>query len=51
VSTARSDAGLVVTEFGVADLRGQPLRERAVRLVAIAPPDRRAALEEQAAGG
>jgi acetyl-CoA hydrolase len=45
VSTARSDAGIVVTEFGIADLRGQPLRERAARLIAIAPPERRAALE------
>ncbi|HEV2236982.1 MAG TPA: acetyl-CoA hydrolase/transferase C-terminal domain-containing protein [Ktedonobacterales bacterium] len=50
VSTARSDAGLVVTEFGVADLRGQPLRERAARLLAIAPPDRRAALEAEVGG-
>jgi acetyl-CoA hydrolase len=48
VSTARSDAGLIVTEHGIADLRGQPLRERAARLIAIAPPDRQAALAEQA---
>lgn len=46
VSTSRSDVGLVVTEFGVADLRGQPLRARQERLLAIARPDHRAALVE-----
>lgn len=45
VSTSRADAGLVVTEFGVADLRGQPVRERARRLLGIAHPDHRRALE------
>lgn len=45
VSTARSDAGLVVTEFGVADLRGQPLSVRRERLIAIAHPDHRPALD------
>lgn len=39
------DAGVVVTEYGVADLRGRPLRERARRLIAIAHPDFREALE------
>jgi acyl-CoA hydrolase len=38
VSTARSDAGLVVTEHGVADLRGASLAERAERMIAIAEP-------------
>jgi acyl-CoA hydrolase len=46
-SIARSDAGLVVTEHGVADLRGQPLRERQRRMLAIADPAHRAALEAQ----
>lgn len=46
VSTARSDAGVVVTEYGVADLRGQSLRERRQRLLAIAHPDHRGPLEE-----
>jgi acetyl-CoA hydrolase len=46
VSTARSDAGFVVTEYGVADLRGQPLRVRQERLLAIAHPRHRPALEE-----
>lgn len=39
VSTARADAGVFVTEFGVADLRGQPLAERRRRMIAIAHPD------------
>ncbi|TDC99513.1 acetyl-CoA hydrolase/transferase family protein [Saccharopolyspora terrae] len=46
VSTARADAGFVVTEFGVADLRGQPLRARQERMLAIAHPDHRRTLEE-----
>lgn len=41
VSIARSDAGVVVTEFGVADLRGLPLSERRERMLAIAHPDQR----------
>jgi acetyl-CoA hydrolase len=41
VSTPRSDVGLVVTEFGVADLRGQSLRARRERMLAIAHPDHR----------
>lgn len=47
VSTARSDAGLVVTEYGVADLRGQPLSVRRERLLAVAHPDHQQALEEE----
>ncbi|WP_433567210.1 acetyl-CoA hydrolase/transferase family protein [Nocardia sp. CA-151230] len=41
VSIARSDAGIVVTEFGIADLRGLPLPERRERMLAIAHPDHR----------
>jgi len=48
VSTARADAGVVVTEYGVADLRGQPLRARYERMLAIAHPDHRTALAEAA---
>ena len=48
VSTARSDAGLIVTEHGVADLRGQPLSERVHRMIAIAPPDAREELARAA---
>ena len=43
VSTPRSDAGIIVTEYGVADLRGATLGERARRLLAIAHPEHRGA--------
>ncbi len=46
---ARSDIDTVVTEYGAAELRGQTLAERARRLVAIAHPDFREALERAAA--
>jgi acetyl-CoA hydrolase len=49
VSTPRADAGLIVTEYGVADLRGCNLRERARRMVEIAHPDFRESLAR--AGG
>ena len=48
VSTPRSDAGLIVTEHGVADLRGQPLSRRVRRLIDIAAPEHREDLERQA---
>lgn len=48
VSTPRSDAGLIVTEHGVADLRGQTLSRRVRRLIDIAAPEHRAELERQA---
>lgn len=48
VSTPRADAGLIVTEFGVADLRGCNLRERARRMIEIAHPDFRDALALEA---
>ncbi len=48
VTTTRSDVDLVVTEYGVAELRGRTLRERADSLIAIAHPDFRAALTEAA---
>jgi acyl-CoA hydrolase len=48
VTTARSDADLFVTEHGVADLRGQPLDARIPRMIAIAHPDFREALEREA---
>lgn len=50
VSTPRADAGLIVTEHGVADLRGQPVSERARRLIAIADPEFREALEREMRG-
>lgn len=48
VTTPRSDVDVVVTEFGSAELRAQPFRERARRLIAIAHPDFREALERDA---
>jgi 4-hydroxybutyrate CoA-transferase len=39
VTTTRSHVRTVVTEYGVAELFGQGLRERAKRLIAIAHPD------------
>ena len=50
VSTPRADADLVVTEHGVADLRGASLSERAARLLAIADPRHRDALAASPAG-
>jgi acyl-CoA hydrolase len=44
VSTPRCDVDVVVTEHGVADLRGCDDGERADRMIAIAAPEHRAAL-------
>ena len=41
---SRADAGVIVTEYGVADLRGLSLARRRERMIAIAHPDHRAAL-------
>lgn len=41
VTTARSGVDFVITEFGVADLRGKTLAERAQELIAVAAPDQR----------
>lgn len=48
VTTARSDADIIVTEFGAAELRGQPLAERVRRMTAISHPDFRERLEREA---
>lgn len=48
VVTTRSDVHYVVTEFGVADLRGKSIRQRARALMDIAHPDQRAGLEAEA---
>ena len=39
VSTPRSDVGIVVTEYGVADLRHATFHQRRERLIAISNPD------------
>jgi acyl-CoA hydrolase len=41
VTTDKNDVDHVVTEYGVAELRGASLSERASRLIAIAHPDHR----------
>ncbi|TVT26111.1 acetyl-CoA transferase [Amycolatopsis acidiphila] len=46
VTTARSHVDLVVTEYGLADLRGRSLRERTESLISVAAPQHRAALRE-----
>jgi 4-hydroxybutyrate CoA-transferase len=48
VVTSRADVHYVVTEWGVADLFGRGLRERAERLISIAHPNFRAELEAAA---
>ena len=48
VTTGRADVELIVTEYGVADLRGRSLSERARRLAAIAHPDFRSDLQAMA---
>jgi acyl-CoA hydrolase len=47
VTTARSDVDTVVTEYGVAQLRGCSLRQRAERLAAIAAPKFREKLDRE----
>jgi acyl-CoA hydrolase len=51
VTTARSDADIVVTEYGIAELRGRSVSERARQLIAIAHPDFRRSLSEAAGAG
>lgn len=50
VSTPRSDTGIIVTEHGVADLRGLTLAQRVKKMIAIAHPDFREQLEREALG-
>ncbi len=47
VTTGRNEVDYVVTEYGVARLRGATLRKRAEALTAIAHPDFRPALEAE----
>jgi acyl-CoA hydrolase len=48
VSTSKNDINYVVTEHGVAQLRGKSAKQRAGELIAIAHPDFRTELTEQA---
>ena len=49
VTTSKNDVNYVVTEYGVAQLRGKSARQRAQAMIAIAHPDFRASLREAAA--
>jgi 4-hydroxybutyrate CoA-transferase len=48
ITVPRTLADIVVTEFGIARLRGKTHRERALELIAVAHPDFRAELKRQA---
>lgn len=50
VTTPRGDVDAIVTEWGVAELRGCTLKERARRMIAIAAPQHREVLSESAWG-
>ena len=50
VSTPRHHTGVVITEYGAADLAGLTVGERAHALAEIAHPDFRAELQKVAAG-
>ncbi len=51
VTVARSDAGVIVTEHGIADLRGLTLPQRQQRMLAIADPGHRSTLESALSTG
>jgi len=48
VTVSRADTGVIVTEYGIADLRGLTLAQRRERMIAIAHPDHRQKLAEAA---
>ncbi|MDO8250233.1 MAG: acetyl-CoA hydrolase/transferase C-terminal domain-containing protein [Rhodoferax sp.] len=48
MSTSKNDINYVVTEFGVAQLRGKTAKQRAQEMISIAHPDFRAELTEAA---
>ncbi len=48
VTTSKNDVNYVVTEYGIAQLRGKSMKERARELIAIAHPAFRADLERHA---
>jgi len=51
VTIPRSDAGLIVTEHGVADLRGLTIKQRVRKMLDIASPQHQADLEQAWASG
>jgi acyl-CoA hydrolase len=48
VTTPKNTVDKIVTEFGVAELRGRSIRERTHALIAVAHPDHREALTAEA---
>jgi acyl-CoA hydrolase len=48
VTTPRSDVMYVVTEYGMVNLKGKSVAERAKRIIDLAHPDFRGDLERQA---
>ena len=50
VTTPRADVDAIVTEWGIAELRGCGLAERARRMIAIAAPEHRDALSARSGG-
>lgn len=48
VTTLKNTVDKVATEYGIAELRGATIRERATRLIAIAHPDHRDRLRHEA---
>jgi len=48
VTTTRSDMMYVVTEYGIVNLKGKSVAERALSLISIAHPDFREGLERDA---
>ena len=48
VTLSRNEIDFVVTEYGIARLRGLSVRERVKNLIAIAHPDFRAELKKEA---
>lgn len=49
-TTPRSDADIIVTEWGAAQLRGLSLRQRTIAMLGIAHPEHRERLEREARG-
>lgn len=47
VTTSRNDVHYIVTEYGIADLRGKTIRDRAISLIEIAHPNFRDQLKKE----
>ncbi len=47
VTTSRTDVDYIITEYGIAQMRGRSLKERAKALIAVAHPNFREELKEQ----